>query len=324
MISTKWLEKRKAHWDRLEKLLDQSRGKGLRSLTRQELQDLGLLYRQIAADLAVIREDSSSVHFARYLNQLLARAHNIIYSGRKTNPLAALTFFWDTYPGVFRAHLTYCLTALIVFLGAGVFGTLLTLQDPDFQLRILGPRMVETIERREMWTHSILAIKPLASSAIMTNNMSVAFTTFAAGITAGVGTLFLLGFNGMMMGVIAAACWLAGMSLKLWSFVAPHGVLELPAIFIAGGAGLWLAQGLLFPGVLPRREAVARAGADAVKLVLGTIPMLVIAGVVEAFVSPTNLPVSLKFAMAAALFTLLVAYLWWPAKRAAKSEVRPG
>jgi len=324
VISTKWLEKRKAHWDRLEKLLDQSRGKGLRSLTRQELQDLGLLYRQIAADLAVIREDSSSVHFARYLNQLLARAHNIIYSGRKTNPLAALTFFWDTYPGVFRAHLTYCLTALIVFLGAGVFGTLLTLQDPDFQLRILGPRMVETIERREMWTHSILAIKPLASSAIMTNNMSVAFTTFAAGITAGVGTLFLLGFNGMMMGVIASACWLAGMSLKLWSFVAPHGVLELPAIFIAGGAGLWLAQGLLFPGVLPRREAVARAGADAVKLVLGTIPMLVIAGVVEAFVSPTNLPVSLKFAMAAALFTLLVAYLWWPAKRAAKSEVRPG
>ena len=324
MISTKWLEKRKAHWDRLEKLLDQSRGKGLRSLTRQELQDLGLLYRQIAADLAVIREDSSSVHFARYLNQLLARAHNIIYSGRKTNPLAALTFFWDTYPGVFRAHLTYCLTALIVFLGAGVFGTLLTLQDPDFQLRILGPRMVETIERREMWTHSILAIKPLASSAIMTNNMSVAFTTFAAGITAGVGTLFLLGFNGMMMGVIASACWLAGMSLKLWSFVAPHGVLELPAIFIAGGAGLWLAQGLLFPGVLPRREAVARAGADAVKLVLGTIPMLVIAGVVEAFVSPTNLPVSLKFAMAAALFTLLVAYLWWPAKRAAKSEVGLG
>jgi uncharacterized membrane protein SpoIIM required for sporulation len=324
VISTKWLEKRKAHWDRLEKLLDQSSSKGLRSLTRQELQDLGLLYRQIAADLAVIREDSSSVHFARYLNQLLARAHNIIYSGRKTNPRAALTFFWDTYPGIFRAHLNYCLTALIVFLGAGVFGTLLTLQDPDFQLRILGPRMVETIERREMWTHSILAIKPLASSAIMTNNMSVAFTTFAAGITFGVGTLFLLGFNGMMMGVIAAACWIAGMSLKLWSFVAPHGVLELPAIFIAGGAGLRLAQGLLFPGVLPRRDSLARAGAGAVKLVVGTIPMLVIAGVVEAFVSPTNLPVSLKFAMAAALFAMLGAYLWWPAKRAAKSEVRPG
>jgi uncharacterized membrane protein SpoIIM required for sporulation len=98
--------------------------------------------------------------------------------------------------------------------------------------------MMETIERREMWTHSIVTIKPVASSGIMTNNLSVAFAMFAMGITAGLGTIWMMVVNGLMIGVIGAATWRAGMALQLWSFVAPHGVLELPAIFIAGGAGL--------------------------------------------------------------------------------------
>ena len=152
--------------------------------------------------------------------------------------------------------------------------------------------MVETIDRRQMWTHSIVAVKPVASSQIMTNNMSVALMTFAAGVTAGAGTLYLLLFNGLMLGVIGMACALSGMSLPLWSFVAPHGVLELPAIVIAGGAGLRLAQGLLFPGLHHRRGSIARAGADGVKLVLGCMPILVIAGLIEAFVSPTDLGVT--------------------------------
>jgi uncharacterized membrane protein SpoIIM required for sporulation len=109
--------------------------------------------------------------------------------------------------------------------------------------------------------------------------------------------------------------------LQLWSFVAPHGVLELPAIFIAGGAGLRIAQGLLFPGVLPRRESLTRAGLEAVQLVLGTIPILIIAGLIEAFVSPTGLPIPLKFSMAAALFVLLAAYLFgfWREPQSAQS-----
>jgi uncharacterized membrane protein SpoIIM required for sporulation len=141
--------------------------------------------------------------------------------------------------------------------------------------------------------------------------MSVGFTTFALGITGGLGTIYMMAFNGLLIGVIGMACWLAGMSLQLWSFVAPHGVLELPAIFIAGGAGLRIAQGLLFPGTLPRRESLSRAGSEAVQLLLGTVPILIIAGLIEAFVSPTGLPVALKFSMAAALFVLLNAYLFF-------------
>ena len=311
MISTRWLEKRKPYWSRLDTLLDRIARTGFKSLTRGELQELGQLYRQIASDLAALREDRASAHFAAHLNELLARAHNSIYSAEKPTASAALGFFRLTYPRTFRQNLTFCAAAFVIFLGSAAIGVALTLQDDDFTVMILGSQMVETIDRHEMWTHSIVAIKPLASSAIMTNNMAVAFTMCAAGITGGVGTLYMLVFNGILIGTIGTACWLSGMSLPLWSFVAPHGVLELPAIFIAGGAGLRLASGLLFPGFLPRAESLARAGTEAVKLLLGCIPILILAGVIEAFVSPTGLDVASKFGMAAALFSLLVTYLFW-------------
>jgi uncharacterized membrane protein SpoIIM required for sporulation len=310
VISTHWLEKRKRYWSSLEALLDRAADAGFKSLTRAQLQELGLLYRQIASDLAVVREDPASAHVAGYLNALLARAHNSIYSAERPSPSAVVHFFRETYPGLFRQHAAYCLTAFLIFAGSAAVGVALTLQDPGFKMKILGPEMVDTIDRHEMWTHSIVAIKPVASSAIMTNNLSVAFTMFAAGIAGGIGTLYMLAFNGLLLGTIATACWLAGMSLPLWSFVAPHGVLELPAIFIAGAAGLRLAHGLIFPGFLPRPVSIARAGAEAVKLVLGCIPILVIAGVVEAFVSPTSLDVASKFGVAAALFALLLTYLF--------------
>ena len=98
------------------------------------------------------------------------------------------------------------------------------------------------------------------------------------------------------------------MSLQLWSFVAAHGILELPAIFIAGGAGFGIARGLLFPGNLPRRVSLVLAGSRSVRLVLGTIPMLLVAGLIEGFVSPSNLHPPTKFLLSAALGTMMVLY----------------
>ena len=309
MISTHWIEKRKPYWQKLEALIT-SASKGVKSLSHGELQELSLLYRQTAADLAAIRQDPSSVHFARYLNQLMTRAHNIIYVGHRASPWAIFTFFKGEYPRVFRRNAKYCALAVAVFVAGGLAGVALTLQDPDFQLKVLGPRMVQTIQRKEMWTHSIISVKPLASSEIMTNNMTVGFMTYATGITAGLGTIYMMFFNGLLMGVIGTACSLAGMSLSLWSFVAPHGALELPAIFLAGGAGFKIAHGLLFPGMLPRKDSLMLAGREATTLVLGTVPILIVAGTIEAFVSPTGLAVPLKFAMSGALFVLLCAYLF--------------
>jgi uncharacterized membrane protein SpoIIM required for sporulation len=309
MIPARWYEKRKPYWERLEQLVGRSQRGGLAALSYRELQELGLLYRQAAADLASVREDPVGRRLADYLNQLLGRAHNLIYLGRPARPGGILAFYRQTFPALFRATAEYTLGAFAIFALGALAGFLVSLGDPAFQRFFLGGAMADTIERREMWTHSILTIKPLATSAILTNNISVSLVTFAMGITAGVGTLYILATNGLMLGVITAACWQAGMSLKLWGFVAPHGILELPAIFIAGGAGLLVARGLVFPGLLPRRDSLTVYGGQGVRLVLGLLPLLVIAGVVEGFFSPLPLPVAVKFIMAAGLGGLMVLYL---------------
>ncbi len=315
MISTSWIEKRKPHWQNLESLIA-SGSADVKKLDHSQLQELSLLYRQTAADLAAIRQDPSSVHFARYLNQLMTRAHNIIYAGHRASPWAVVWFFTREYPRIFRRNFRYVALALAIFVVGGLTGAALTLQDPDFELEVIGPQMVQKIQRKEMWTDRILAIKPRASGAITTNNISVSFMMYASGITAGLGTLFETFFNGLLMGVIGVACALAGMSLSLWSFVAPHGALELPAIFIAAGAGFKIAHGLLFPGMLPRRDSLAAAGREATSLVLGIVPMLIIAGTIEAFVSPTGLAIPLKFAMSGALLVLLNVYLFGAGRKA--------
>jgi uncharacterized membrane protein SpoIIM required for sporulation len=158
----------------------------------------------------------------------------------------------------------------------------------------------------------------MATSAIMTNNLSVSFVTFAGGIVFGVGTFFYLCVNGLMLGVIGAACHQYGMSVALWSFVAPHGSLELPSILIAGAAGFRLGHAMLFPGPLRWKESVARGGIEATRLVSGIIPLLVIAGCLEGFFSPSHAPVWLKFTVGALLFSLLNLWLFHPVKRVAQ------
>ena len=277
------------------------------------------MYRQTASDLATVREDVTSGQLTAYLNQLLGRAHNLIYMGHRPKISGLVKFYSQTYPRIFRETLPETALAFAIFAVTAIAAWAITIHDPAFAHRLLGPKMMETIERREMWTHSIVAIKPLAASGIMTNNLTVAFAAFAYGVTAGIGTIWMMALNGLLIGVIGAATWKAGMAGQLWSFVAPHGVLELPAIFIAGGAGLEIARGMLFPGLLPRRESLARAGGRAARLLLGTIPMLIVAGVIEAFLSPSEIPAWMKYLFAAVMFAALTTYLSF-SRRAAEEK----
>jgi uncharacterized membrane protein SpoIIM required for sporulation len=309
MISTRWLEKRKTYWARLEQLVDRSNKGGISALDHRELQELGLLYRQTASDLATVREDVTSNQLSFYLNQLLGRAHNLIYMGHKQKISGLVRFYTETFPQVFRETFRQTFLAFLIFTVTGVATWAVTIHEPAFAHRMLGPEMMATIEKREMWTKSIVTIKPLAASGIMTNNLAVCFTTFAMGITAGIGTIYMMFTNGMLIGVIGAATWQAGMALQLWSFVAAHGALELPAIFISGGAGLEVARGMLFPGLLPRRESLALAGGRAARLMIGIVPMLIVAGVIEGFVSPSGLATPLKFLLSGVLLVALTTYL---------------
>ena len=298
-------------------MLAQSDQSGLSQLSRAELQEMALLYRQVAADLSALRQDATARTYAEHVNQLLARAHHIIYSGRKTNALTLFRFLRDEYPGIFQRQLPYVLASLLVSLAWGLLGALLTTTRPEFMRHFVGPAMIATMERHEMWTKSVVSVAPMASSYIMTNNLTVSFVTFAGGIVFGLGTFWYLFVNGMMLGVIGAACHQYAMSLALWSFIAPHGALELPSILIAGGAGFRLGHAMLFPGALRWKESVARGGIEATRLVSGIIPLLVIAGCLEGFFSPSRAPIWLKFTVGGMLFTLLLMWLFRPVKPSA-------
>ncbi len=275
---------------------------------------MALLYRQVAADLSVLRQDPTARTYAAHVNQLLARAHHIIYSGRKTNLATLWRFLRDDYPAIFQRQIGYVLVSVAVSAAWGLLGAVLTSARPEFMRHFVGPEMIATMERHEMWTKSVVGIAPMASSWIMTNNLSVSFVTFASGIVFGLGTFFYLAVNGMMLGVIGAACHQYSMSLALWSFVAAHGSLELPSILIAGGAGFRLGHAMLFPGALRWKESVARGGSEATQLVAGIIPLLVIAGCLEGFFSPSQAPVWLKFTVGGVLFSLLLLWLFRPVK----------
>ena len=282
---------------------------GLRSLSQPELRDLGLLYRQAAADLSAVRADRSSRTLEQYLNKLVARAHNFVYSGSRTSFAGLWRFMVHGYPRLLRRLSGYVWLATAITVGAAALGVFVTLVHPQFGEIFLGAEKMEGIRHHHLWMDSILSVKPQASSAIMTNNIGVCFAAFAMGITAGLGTIYLLFFNGLMLGTIATVCAKYHLSLSLWSFIAAHGALELPSIMLAGAAGLRLGSGMLFPGMLRRKDALALAGLEAVQLVAGTIPLLTIAGTLEAFLSPTHAPNALKFGVGALLFAGLCLWL---------------
>jgi uncharacterized membrane protein SpoIIM required for sporulation len=319
MITNRWIERRRPHWDRLTTLLASADAHGLRSLPHEELREMAFLYRQVASDLSALRQDRSAPTIESFLNQLLARTHNFVYSGRKPGPMVAVRFLVFDYPLLFRRLMPFVMASLVLFLAGGLLGTLLTLAKPVFMRNMLGPAMVGTIERHEMWTHSIEGMAPEASSAITTNNLSVTFMTFASGILGGLGTIYMIGFNGLLLGVVGTACAKAHMSLALWSFVAAHGSLELPAIVLAGAAGMRLGYGLLFPGSFSRRHSLAEGGRDAIQLMAGVVPMLMIAGTLEGFLSPSGAPVAVKFAVGGMLFSLLLFWLF-PEREAPKAD----
>jgi uncharacterized membrane protein SpoIIM required for sporulation len=321
VLSNQWIKKRTPHWERLTSLVATAGHSRLHGLSRSELQELALLYRQVASDLSTLRQDATSAALAAQVNHLLARAHHIIYSSRRSSWRGFFLFLRDGYPRVFRQQIGYIFAALVLLLLGTLMAVAFTLANPRFATPILGPSIMASIERHEMWTQSIVSVAPRAASAIMTNNLSVSFTAFAGGLLFGFGSVYLLFFNGLMLGAVAVACQQAGMSVPLWSFVVPHGSLELPAIVIAGAAGLRLGAGMLFPGIYAWKDSVARAGAEAVRLVSGTIPMLFIAGCLEGFFSPSAAPVALKFSVGAGLFLLLQIWLFRPLPKVAAESI---
>lgn len=322
MLSNSWINLRKDNWSRLETLARQAEAHGVASLTHDELRDFGLLYRQAASDLSATRADRGSRALEQYLNQVVGRAHHFVYSGERISPLTVWRFLAHGYPRLLRRLKGYVYAAIAITLLTAALGAIITMVRPEFGVAFFGAERIADLDKHKMWTDSILSVKPEASSGIMTNNIMVCFLTFAGGITGGLFTLFSLFNNGLMLGVIAVICAQHHMATSLWSFIASHGALELPSIMFAGAAGLRLGAGILFPGQLKRTDSMATAGLDAVQLVSGTIPLLIIAGTLEAFLSPTHIAPGIKFGVGAVLFTALCLWLTLGGRRREETSAR--
>ena len=312
----KFIESRRSHWERLENLIQALEQGKARQLQPSDLPDMGRLYREATADLARLQtfQEAGTLpdELVDYLNHLVARAHGQIYRSPSPGWGYLWKFLRSTFPQTFRETAPWTLSALGIFLFGCIYGFAAGVFDDSFIPLVAPPHLVQKVEEGRVWFDSILAVRPLASSIIMTNNISVTFLAFALGITFGIGTIYIMAFNGMLLGTLAALCQLHGLGVEFWSFVLPHGVIELTAIFIAGGGGLLLGSALIAPGDLSRKEALVQQGRKAVRLILGCVPLLVVAGVVEGFLSPAHIPPWSKFVIAFILLALLLGYLLLP------------
>ena len=188
--------------------------------------------------------------------------------------------------------------------GAGV-----TIANPNNGHIFLGERADDVDFYKNLSTSMTDEKRPVFSVMLMQNNIRVAILAFAVGILGAIPTLAILFQNGLPIGALAVLQHNAGYDVVLWSFLLPHGVPELSAIFIAGGAGMMIGHALVAPGELSRRDALVIAGRDAVRLLFGAAMLLIIAGFTESFISPTALPAWAKFTYATFAAIALGAYV---------------
>jgi uncharacterized membrane protein SpoIIM required for sporulation len=311
MDLTQFVQEREPDWERLDRLVKQA-SQALGRLGKVDLRELGALYRQASSDLARAQAAHADPELVDYLNNLVVRAHGVIYRPEQTRLKALAAFFGREFPALVRQEWRPILLAVLADVLPALWCILMANLDPGFIDAVSPPGLRERLDQGDLWVYRINPIKPLASSAIMTNNIAVTFTFFALGIAFGAGTLWGLVYNGIHFGSIAVLVNQTRMAREFWAFVVPHGSLEIPAIYIGGGAGFILGAALLFPGDLTRKDALVVRGRVAVKLVLGCVPILIVAGIIEAFFSPlppTTVPVGAKFLVGAALFSLLLVYL---------------
>ena len=323
MTLPQFIASRQERWQQLDALLATIETRKLRALNRADLKRLGQLYRALTSDLALAQTNFPQSDVAQMLNQLAARTHPFVYRSHSLTMTGVWRFFRVEVPQTFRQNLHYFSLAATIFSVAAVLGGIATLLNEDAAGIILDPHLIEYIHRHEMWTEQIFRIMPgsIVSAAIFTNNLTVAFVTFALGITFGVGTCYLLALNGLMLGCVMSLCWRYGMLDQLLAFVTAHGVVEISIIIVAGAAGLMLGSALMNPGDYTRRDALAVRGNDAVKLVLGTAPLLVIIGMVEGYVSPQpEIPAFVKMTLGLVLGALFYLHLLLGARQSSVSR----
>ncbi|MBP0947737.1 stage II sporulation protein M [Pseudomonas alliivorans] len=275
-------------------------------------------YRRLCHQLALAQERGYSSHLIDLLHQLAMRGHQQLYRHRSALGAQFLTFILAGFPRAVRAEWRFVLVASLLFFGSLVGMGLLVYGFPDLIYSIVSPARLSDMQ--SMYDPQASRIGQALERAsdddwmmfgyYIMNNIGIAFQTYASGLLFGLGSLFFLLFNGLMIGAVAGHLTDIGYGQTFWSFVVGHGAFELTAIALAGAAGLKLGWALLAPGRLTRGEALRKAAQGSVQLIGGVMLFLLIAAFIEAYWSSMTWPTPLiKYLVGAALWMLVGAYL---------------
>jgi len=297
---------RRERWRELETMLQQSRRGRLREVPAAQLERFGTLYRDAASDLAIARRDFPADDITVSLNNLCARAHPVLFRSAPVSRRDLARRFLVGIPRAFRDRRAYVLVSLALLVASAIAGWLAVDLRPDLRDSLIPASGFDQLARGQVNT---LPNAPLLGTVIITNNIKVAAVCFLGGALAGVPTAFILAANGWMLGTIAAAVHQGGYDLAFWSLIVPHGVLELSIIVIAGATGLYVGDAILRPGLLSRSEAFSRAALSSLGLAAGAASLLILSGLLEAYVSPSGLPAAAKLLVGAVMGVALYSWL---------------
>jgi uncharacterized membrane protein SpoIIM required for sporulation len=305
-------------WERLAASVEAARKRGVKHVGAPALRAMHDDYRRAAADLAYAQTHFAGSTTQAYLNRVVGQAHGELYGVAPHRLAAAWRFLARDYPRLLRREWKAIAVAGALMIGAAVAGWVVVHTD-NALARLMLPEGFRDISpgnlaQTQKMNAASAGLYPIMGAQIGVNNVQVAIMAFAGGMTFGVLTVYAMLQNGAMIGVLGAMFTSAGAGLPFFALIAPHGSLELPAIVIAGGAGLKMGAALLFPGDLPRSAALRAAAPVAARLLLGTVPLFILAAAIEGFFTPTGVAAPIKIAVGAVMFALLVAYVVVPGR----------
>jgi len=301
-----WSAERAPQWDELAGLVARA-GRNQRELSADEVSLLARRYQQAAADLARLRAEQPGSPVLPRLNDLVARAHAVLYRPARAPFRAIGWFLWIGYPRAVWEMRRLILASALFQIVIAVGGFVWAIADPATAGSFLPPDLRDACHSAH---HAIpTGVMVPTSVAIWSHNIVVSFFEYAGGILFGLGTIYSLYVNSMLLGVLSGVENQHGANGLYWSLIVPHGVIELTAFTIAAAAGLSLADALVRARPRPRSQVLREHGRRSVIVVLGTIPLLLVAGTIEGFVTPSSAPIPVKLAVAPISGALLAAYL---------------
>ncbi|TMC51106.1 MAG: stage II sporulation protein M [Chloroflexi bacterium] len=298
---------RQESWRELEACVRSARRGSLRRLAASDIERFALLYRRASSDLAIALRDFPGQGVTEYLNALCARAHPLLYRGAPMRLWSLGGFFATGLPRAVRGAAPYMLASAAFLLVGALAGWITIAHRPDLGDALLPAGFSNRLNREGV--HASIQAAPLLASFIIQNNVRVALVCFAGGILLGIPTAAILFLNGWTLGMLGAAVHAGGDDGAFWALIVPHGVLELSVIVIAGGTGLMIGDAILRPGLRRRSDALVEAARTAAVIASGIAALLIIAGCIEAFVTPSAMPDVGKYAVAVGTGVLLYSWL---------------